>query len=141
MHIGRLSRTRGEDGPVGGEVGRGIDHPLRKHDLAREPPARVGAAEPGGGRRRRDASDGELVLVLVILLHMLVVLLLLLVATGGCGRGLGGEEGSGEGTGARLGVGAPGGLRLEGKLPAALLVGDGRSLVRSAWLRRRRHGP
>jgi len=98
-----FTRRPGKNMPVAGEVGRGVDHPLREHDLAGEPPARVGAAELGGGRG--DVGDGVPVLLLLILL-------LLSVAVGGRRRGGGGEEGTGEGASARLGVGAPGGLRL-----------------------------
>jgi hypothetical protein len=52
-------------------VGRGVDHPLGEHDLAGEPPARVGAAEPGGGRR--DVRDKVPLLLFVMLVLLVAV--------------------------------------------------------------------
>lgn len=113
----------GKNMPVGGEVGRSVSHPLREHDLAGEPAARIGAAKLGSG-----LGDGGLMIALAVALHCCV----------GSGRGRG-QKGVGEAAGARLGVSAAGRLGLEGEVAAALLVGDGGALVGS-MRRRRRHG-
>lgn len=104
-------------------MGRSVSHPLREHDLAGEPAARIGAAKLGSG-----LGDGGLMIALAVALHCCV----------GSGRGRG-QKGVGEAAGARLGVSAAGRLGLEGEVAAALLVGDGGALVGS-MRRRRRHG-
>uniref|UniRef100_A0A0E0IKM0 Uncharacterized protein n=1 Tax=Oryza nivara TaxID=4536 RepID=A0A0E0IKM0_ORYNI len=73
---------------VGGEVGRSVSHPLREHDLAGEPAARIGAAKLGSG-----LGDGGLMIALAVALHCCV----------GSGRGRG-QKGVGEAAGARLGL-------------------------------------
>lgn len=124
----------GRNMPVAGEVGRGVDHPLREHDLAGEPAALVGAAELGCGRG--DVGDGGIMATAVVGIGGGWGLV-----GGGGGGGLGRQEGVGEAARARLGVGAAGGLGLEGGVAAALLVGDGGALVGAAGVvLRRRHG-